>query len=58
MMAARDAGAEAFLVPAANCNEAKQRTPDGLRLVKVENLSGAVQSLNDINAGRETVSCG
>lgn len=58
MMAARDAGAETFLVPAANCNEAKQRTPDGLRLVKVENLSGAVQSLNDINAGRETVSCG
>lgn len=58
MMAARDAGAETFLVPAANCNEARQRTPDGLRLVKVENLSGAVQSLNDINAGRDTVSCG
>jgi PDZ domain-containing protein len=58
MMAARDAGAETFLVPAANCNEAKQRTPDGLRLVKIENLNGAVQSLNDINAGKQTVSCG
>ncbi|CAM4187005.1 PDZ domain-containing protein [Nocardia ninae] len=58
MMAARDAGAETFMVPAANCNEAKQRTPEGLRLVKVENLTGAVQSLNDINAGKETVSCG
>lgn len=58
MMAAREAGAETFMVPAANCNEASQRTPDGLRLVKVENLAGAVQSLNDINAGKETVGCG
>ncbi|GAB2641234.1 PDZ domain-containing protein [Nocardia goodfellowii] len=57
MMAAREAGAETFLVPAANCNEARARTPDGLRLVKVENLDGAVQSLADINAGREPVSC-
>ncbi|MGO4614725.1 PDZ domain-containing protein [Nocardia sp. 2YAB30] len=58
MMAARAAGAETFLVPAANCNEAEQRNPDGLRLVKVENLTGAVQSLNDVNAGKDTVSCG
>ncbi len=58
MMAAREAGAETFLVPAANCNEARQRTPEGLRLVKVENLTGAVQSLNEINAGKETVGCG
>lgn len=58
MMAAREAGAETFLVPAANCNEAKQRIPDGLRLVRVENLTGAVQSLNQINTGKEPVSCG
>ncbi len=58
MMAAREVGAETFLVPAANCNEARQRTPEGLRLVKVENLGGAVKSLDDISAGRETVSCG
>ncbi|MFI9509506.1 PDZ domain-containing protein [Nocardia sp. NPDC052566] len=58
MMAAREAGAQTFLVPALNCNEAKQRTPEGLRLVKVENLSGAVQSLDDLNAGRDTPSCG
>ncbi|MBF6424280.1 PDZ domain-containing protein [Nocardia cyriacigeorgica] len=58
MMAAREAGAETFLVPAANCNEARQRTPDGLRLVKVENLAGAVQSLEDLSAGREAVTCG
>ncbi|MFC6011196.1 PDZ domain-containing protein [Nocardia lasii] len=57
MIAAREAGAETFLVPAANCNEARQRIPEGLRLVKVENLDGAVSSLADINAGRETVTC-
>ncbi|MEU7764280.1 PDZ domain-containing protein [Nocardia sp. NPDC049190] len=58
MMAARDAGAETFLVPAANCNEAKSRIPAGLRLVRVENLTGALQSLNEINTGKDTVSCG
>lgn len=58
MMAARDAGAETFLVPAANCNEARQHTPQGLRLIKVENLTGAVQSLGDVNAGRSTPGCG
>ncbi len=58
MIAAREAGAVTFMVPAANCNEAAQRTPEGLRLVKVENLSGAVQSLEDINAGKDVPSCG
>ncbi|MEC3952397.1 PDZ domain-containing protein [Nocardia sp. CDC153] len=57
MIAARDAGAVTFMVPAANCNEAAQRTPAGLRLVKVENLSGAVQSLEDLNAGKDVPSC-
>ncbi|AHH16287.1 PDZ domain-containing protein [Nocardia nova SH22a] len=58
MIAARDAGAETFLVPADNCNEARQRTPDGLKLVKVDTLTSAVQSLDDINAGRPAPSCG
>ncbi len=58
MIAARDAGAETFLVPADNCNEARQRTPDGLKLVKVDTLTTAVQSLDDINAGRPAPSCG
>ncbi|WP_227983822.1 YlbL family protein [Nocardia spumae] len=58
MIAARDAGAETFLVPADNCNEARQRTPDGLKLVKVDTLAGAVQSLDDVNAGRPAPSCG
>jgi Lon-like protease len=58
MIAAREAGAETFLVPADNCNEAKQRTPAGLRLVKVDTLTTAVQSLESITAGRETPTCG
>lgn len=58
MMAARDAGAETFLVPAGNCNEASQRVPDGLRLVRVETLAGAVQALEDLSAGQEVAGCG
>ncbi|MFR9751271.1 PDZ domain-containing protein [Nocardia sp. 004] len=58
MMAAQEKGADTFLVPAANCDEARQRTPGGLRLVRVENLAGAVESLNALNAGKEPVGCG
>ncbi|MFI5720143.1 PDZ domain-containing protein [Nocardia sp. NPDC051750] len=58
MMAARDAGAETFLVPAGNCAEAIQRVPEGLRLVRVETLAGAVQALEDISAGGAAPSCG
>lgn len=58
MIAAREAGAETFLVPADNCNEAKQRTPSGLRLVKVDTLTTAVQSLEAITAGQATPTCG
>lgn len=57
MIAAREAGAQTFLVPAANCNEARQQIPDGLQLVRVENLAGAVQALADIDAGRPAPSC-
>ncbi|MEU1984977.1 PDZ domain-containing protein [Nocardia sp. NPDC019395] len=58
MMAARDAGAETFLVPAGNCAEAIQRVPDGLRTVRVETLAGAVQALEDLSAGGQAPSCG
>ncbi len=58
MITAREDGAQTFLVPAANCAEARQRTPEGLRLVKVDDLAGAVQSLEDLAAGKEPASCG
>jgi PDZ domain-containing protein len=57
MVAAREAGATTFLVPAANCAEAMERVPDGLRLIKVDTLSTAVRALEDMPAGRPVPSC-
>ncbi|WP_068274909.1 YlbL family protein [Aldersonia kunmingensis] len=58
MVAAQEAGATTFLVPEKNCDEARQHTPDGLRLVKVVTLDDAVQSLNALNSGGDAPSCG
>lgn len=49
---ARQAGAEWFLVPSDNCAEARPRTPDGLRLVRVTTFDDAVTSLRAIGEGR------
>ncbi len=57
MTAAREAGATTFLVPATNCDEAAANRPDGLDLVKVETLSGAVDALDSIDAGVPAPSC-
>lgn len=57
MVAAKEGGATTFLVPADNCVEAKQQAPEGLRLVKVETLTSAVQSIEAIVAGKEAPSC-
>jgi len=57
MVAAKEGGATTFLVPADNCVEAKQQAPDGLRLVKVETLTGAVQSIEAIVAGKDAPGC-
>ncbi|MGW5055227.1 YlbL family protein [Actinokineospora sp. NPDC004072] len=57
MTAAAEAGATTFLVPAANCAEAVDNAPEGLRLVRVETLEGAVQSLTDLEAGRAVPLC-
>ncbi|MFE5707547.1 MULTISPECIES: PDZ domain-containing protein [Rhodococcus] len=57
LIAASEAGAETFLVPAKNCDEARQGAPDGLRLVKVENLDGAVDALEAVNAGADAPHC-
>lgn len=57
MRAARDAGATTFLVPAANCDEAKAHDPDGLGLVKVATLADAVTALDALRAGRPVVGC-
>ncbi len=57
MVAAREAGVSTFLVPADNCVEARDNAPDGLRLVKVETLEGAVRALEDLKAGRDVPGC-
>ncbi|RDH77587.1 PDZ domain-containing protein [Mycolicibacterium moriokaense] len=57
ILAAHEAGASVFLVPADNCDEAKSAHEDGLNLVKVENLGGAVDALKALSAGGEVPHC-
>ncbi len=52
MLGARAAGASVFLVPAANCAEAAAHPVDGLRLVRVQDLAGAVTAIQAASAGR------
>jgi PDZ domain-containing protein len=57
MIAARDHGATVFLVPKDNCDDALQRPPAGLQLVKVNTLHTAIDALKAIKAGRPAPSC-
>lgn len=57
LIAAREAGAETFLVPAKNCAEAKQGAPEGLLLVKVETLTDAVDALEAVDNGGDAPRC-
>jgi Lon-like protease len=45
LVAAREVGAEAFLVPAANCAEAVRNAQPGVTLIRVETLAGALAEL-------------
>lgn len=57
MRGARDKGATVFLVPQANCAEAVQRVPAGLRLVKVGSLSDALAGLRALRDGGSPAAC-
>lgn len=57
LVAARDRGAEVFLVPEGNCAQAAERVPDGLRLVKVSTLQGALDALETVREGGEPPGC-
>jgi Lon-like protease len=57
MVAARAAGATVFLVPAKNCYEAASDNRTGLRLVKVETLTQAVDALHAMTSGGQPPSC-
>jgi Lon-like protease len=57
ILAAHEAGATVFLVPADNCEEAKSAHEDGIDLVKVANLGDAVDALKALSAGGEAPRC-
>ncbi|GAB1821415.1 YlbL family protein [Herbidospora sp. RD11066] len=51
MVGAREAGATIFLTPSANCSAAVAAVPEGLRLVKVDTLNGAIKAIDAIRTG-------
>ncbi|WP_369246924.1 S16 family serine protease [Streptomyces sp. R41] len=53
--AARRDGATIFLVPKAECSDAKSELPKGLRLIPVTTLKGAVDSLVALEKGKGSV---
>ncbi|HST64612.1 MAG TPA: PDZ domain-containing protein [Mycobacteriales bacterium] len=57
LIAAKDKGATAFLVPAANCVEASRKPPAGLKLIKVDSLSSALSALTALRDGQPTPAC-
>ena len=57
MMAAQEAGATVFLVPAENCDEARTAKDDTMELVKVATLDQAVDSLRTLTSGGRPPSC-
>jgi PDZ domain-containing protein len=54
--AARD-GATVFLVPEAECSDARAELPEGLRLIPVSTLKGAVESLRSLEQGGKVPGC-
>jgi PDZ domain-containing protein len=57
MVAAHEAGATVFLVPAKNCYEANADNLPGLQLVKVDTLGQAVDALHTVASGGQPPSC-
>ncbi|MEU6315190.1 S16 family serine protease [Streptomyces sp. NPDC047014] len=55
--AARRDGASVFLVPKAECGDARSELPEGLRLIPVTSLTDAVDSLRALNRGENPPSC-
>ncbi len=57
IVAAQDAGATVFLVPADNCAEATTVDDDGIELLKVDTLEAAIDGLRTLSAGGEPPRC-
>ncbi|ADD44025.1 secreted protein containing a PDZ domain-like protein [Stackebrandtia nassauensis DSM 44728] len=57
VVAASQQGAKVFLTPADNCAAAKANVPDGLKLIKVSTLDGALKELETLREGGEPTTC-
>lgn len=57
LIAADRKGADAFLVPEANCAEALSGAPEGLTLVKVGTLADALDGLEALRTGGSPTTC-
>ena len=57
MAGARAVGATVFLTPAANCPDTAGSVPQGMRLIKVSTLAGAVSALKALRSGGSVPSC-
>ncbi|NLU66565.1 hypothetical protein HCC30_04685 [Streptomyces sp. HNM0574] len=55
--AAKRDGATAFLVPRAECSDAQSNLPDGLRLIPVKTLDGALDALRELKKDGDVPSC-
>ncbi|MQA88040.1 MAG: PDZ domain-containing protein [Streptosporangiales bacterium] len=51
LIGARESGATVFLTPSEDCSTAVRTAPEGLRLIRVETLHGAVESLRALRTG-------
>ena len=54
MQGARAGGATMFLAPAANCQEVVGQVPEGLQVVRVENLAEARDAVERAGSGQDT----
>lgn len=57
MRGAQEAGASVFLVPDKNCEEARRTRPDGLLLLRVKTLKGAIAALGQVSSGGSAPTC-
>ncbi|MFD8824912.1 PDZ domain-containing protein [Streptomyces sp. NPDC059605] len=55
--AAHRDGATVFLVPKAECRQARAELPEGMKLIPVTTLKGAVSSLRNLAQGHKVPSC-
>lgn len=53
LIAAKNSGADLFLIPSGNCSEAITSIPDGLNVAVVRDLAGAISVVESFKAGNE-----